>query len=142
MMFIRLAQAMLLVGCDGQPYKFEVDRICRNLNTQTNTNEIRAWFEREVLAASSSRTNSPPAKIEVRKLPLWAESLFGNSPPSAVLFLDVDEKKSHIDLVWAHGRGMAGIIIGGDEYKPNLGGDYFLREYAPRIFVYAPKHFP
>jgi hypothetical protein len=139
---IVLLHVLLFLGCDTQPYRFEIDRISHNLDTRTNTNEITAWFEKEVGSASSSRTNPHPAQVELKRLPPWAEGLFGDSPPKAELFLDLDEKKSHINLLWAHGRGMVGVIIGGEEYKPKLGVDFFVKEYAPRIFVYTPKHFP
>jgi len=133
--------AGLCGGCSEHAATIEVNRICRSLHSLTN-NEIAIWFRAEI-ASHSLPMPGTPAQIEIRELPDWVKNLFGNSPPRAKLFLRSEEGKSYIDLIWAHGRGAAGVQIGGDSFKPTLSEEvFFVKQCEPGVFVYSPRQFP
>lgn len=133
--------AALLAGCDESGDRLTLNRICRNLQTVTTTNEMRMWLHREIVSRSRD-AQILPSKVEITELPQWAKSIFGNSPPRATLLLEKNEAQDHIDLVWAHGRGIAGVSIGNVGFKPSLGSDYLVVKCADGVFAYSPRRFP
>ena len=132
---------LALSGC-GQPgYQLDVAQVCKDLHRVTNTNEIRIWLKTEIEACARDAPKLPE-QIQLRELPPWINGVYGSSPPGAVLFLSPDATNSYIKLLWVHGRGMLGIMIGNEDFEPSLKtDDYFVLKCEPGLFVYSPKRY-
>jgi hypothetical protein len=121
-------------GCGKPGYQLDVARACTDLHRVTNTNEIRAWLKTEIEAGSRDAPKLP-AEIQLPELPPWVNSVYGSSPPGAILYLSLDATNSYIKLLWVHGRGMLGIMIGNESFKPTLNpDDYYVLKCDPGIF--------
>src|SRR5688572_16354036 len=84
-----------LTGCGPRGYQVDVARACNDLHRVTNTNEIRNWLKTEIEAGTRDAPKLP-AEIQLRKLPPWINSVYGNSRPGAALFLSPDATNSYI----------------------------------------------
>jgi hypothetical protein len=132
---------LALSGCGPPGYQMDVAQACKDLHRATNTNEIRNWLRTEIDAGMRDAPKLP-AQVRLRELPPWINGVYGNSRPGAALFLSPDATNSYIEFLWVHGRGMLGIMIGNESFKPSLNtNDFFVLKCDPGIFVYSPKRY-
>jgi hypothetical protein len=123
----------------------DLTKTCSALQSATTTNEMREWLRTEVNSAIGSSTNRPTQTELQGELPRWVFQVYGISRPYATLVLDSDWRTDHVELLWAHGRGMLGIVIGNEQFKLDGNRKYadcIIIECQPGIFIWSPKHFP